>query len=157
MQISLSNEQEHVDVTEKTANVIEEAIRTTLSLLAANPDTGVDVTIVDDAAMQQLNREWRGVDDTTDVLAFALNEADGSDIELEGSKLLGDVVVSIERATAQAEEYGHSLDVELAFLAIHGTLHLVGFDHQDEAERAAMRLKEDAVLQLLGLSRNDTR
>ena len=110
---------------------------------------------MDDKKIQELNRDYRGIDRPTDVLSFPLREA----VEDEGPKvsvdewLLGDIVVSMETALRQAEEYGHSLERELGFLIVHGCLHLLGYDHQREEERQVMREKEEAILTSLGLTR----
>ncbi|MDN5363206.1 MAG: putative rRNA maturation factor [Eubacteriales bacterium] len=108
------------------------------------------IILVDDEEIRRLNKEYRGIDSPTDVLSFALNEGE----EVEGADfLLGDVYISMERAVAQAEEYGHSLLREVSFLAVHGLLHLLGYDHQTEEERQRMRQKEEEILEEFGLPR----
>jgi len=143
----------------------------------------VGVTLVNDADIHQMNLEHRGIDAPTDVLSFPLddfdmelsdtdtdmamyyNECDMAleldELELEPESkltgmphLVGDVVISVERAVAQSIEYGHSLQREVGFLLIHGLLHLYGYDHIDEQDRIAMRDEEERILAELGLGRD---
>lgn len=115
----------------------------------------VSVTLTDDAYIRTLNHQYRQMDRPTDVLSFALHEGEepeifgGSDINV-----LGDVVLSVERAKAQAAEYGHSLRREIAFLTVHGMLHLLGYDHIEEADRQEMEQEQKAVMDALGISRD---
>jgi probable rRNA maturation factor len=102
----------------------------------------VSVTIVNDEEIHRLNREYRGIDAPTDVLSFEL-----------GGELLGDIVISIETAVRQAKEYGHSLEREIAFLTIHGMLHLLGYNHELKTDERIMFAKQDEILQKLGLLR----
>lgn len=112
----------------------------------------VGLTIVDNDTIQTLNREHRGIDKPTDVLSFPLYDAEEDAIG-DAPILLGDVVISLPRAMEQAEDYGHSLERELSFLWVHGLLHLAGFDHMEEDERAVMREHEEALLNKAGIPR----
>lgn len=124
----------------------------------------VALTFVNDEAIHELNREYRGIDRPTDVLSFAMNESldeeldivyeleEGEDLD-ELTDVLGDIVISVERAQAQSEEYGHSLDREIGFLVVHGFLHLLGYDHQDTASEKVMMDKQEAALAQVGLVR----
>lgn len=126
-----------------------------------NPDeVEIGLTLVDDEAIAALNEQYRSVAAATDVLSFPLWTRDQlADVRAHPEKyperplLLGDVVISLETARRQAEEYGHSFGREIAFLLVHGILHLLGYDHGDEASRAEMRAKEEAVLQATGWPR----
>lgn len=111
------------------------------------------VTLGDDEYLQMLNREYRRIDRPTDVLSFALNEGeeDSSDEEM----LLGDIVISVDRVLSQAQEYGHSETRELAYLAIHGLMHIVGYDHEKPEDKKEMRAAEEEVLHALGITRED--
>ncbi len=114
----------------------------------------VGVTFLDDAAIQELNRDYRDKDRPTDVLSFALNEGDEPEIvDAPEEELLGDILISLETTARQAEEYGHNLERELAYLTVHGMLHLLGYDHEEPADQAEMRLEEEAVLASLGIVR----
>ena len=116
--------------------------------------TEVDITIVDDEEIHQLNRDYRNVDRPTDVLSFALDEDDEDEPELmEGQPhLLGDIIISAETATRQAEEFGHGLEREIVYLAVHGLLHLLGYDHMVEEDKVIMRAKEEEALSAINLS-----
>ncbi len=116
----------------------------------------ISVTFVNDEMIRQLNREHRNIDKSTDVLSFPLGENGEYDINRDtGAKMLGDIVISIEHAVAQSEEYGHSLQREIAFLTVHSLLHLLGYDHENGGlEAVHMREKEESVLTQLGLKRN---
>ena len=118
------------------------------------PKTEVSLVLSSDEYIHTLNREYRGIDSSTDVLSFALNEGE-EPVVMNGPEevLLGDIVISMETATRQAMEYGHSLERELAYLAVHGILHLLGYDHMADEEKRNMRLEEEHVLSLLGINR----
>lgn len=111
----------------------------------------LSATVVGDGEIHALNRDFRGVDRPTDVLSFPMEE--GQAIAAAPDGFLGDIVISLPRAEAQATEYGHSLLRELSFLAVHGTLHLLGYDHMDEEEADAMFAKQDEILTKMGVLR----
>ena len=123
----------------------------------------VDILFTDDTGIQEINREQRGVDKPTDVLSFPMFELTPGvvptmeDVEADpetGLVPLGDMVLSVERAQAQGEEYGHGSERELAYLAVHSILHLLGYDHLDEGPmKAQMRAREEAILSKLGITR----
>lgn len=116
----------------------------------------ISVTFVDDERIHELNKMHRDIDKATDVLSFPLGENGVYDVNPDtGAKMLGDIVISMERAVEQAEEYGHPLQREIAFLTVHSMLHLLGYDHVNGGlEAVHMREKEEAVLTQLGLKRN---
>ena len=118
----------------------------------------VGVTFVDDEEIHRLNKEFRNVDAATDGLSCPLGENGVYDDDPEtGAKMLGDVVISVEHAVRQAEEYGHSFQREMAFLTVHSMLHLLGYDHVNGGiEAATMREKEEDVLLKMGLTREVT-
>lgn len=123
----------------------------------------VDITITDDEGIREYNREYRDIDKATDVLSFPMCDFYQGVAQTPpgmmmdpGTKLLplGDMIISAERARAQAQEFGHSFARECAYLTVHSMLHLLGYDHVDEgAEKAAMRAVEEEVLAKLGLTR----
>lgn len=136
---------------------IEETVRKVINKTAELYDLGtaeVSVTLTNNTHIRQINREYRNKDVATDVISFALNEGEEPQI-IDGPEInmLGDILISIERAIEQAEAYGHSVEREVAFLTVHGMMHLLGYDHIDEEDRKEMRKEEEYVLQHLGISR----
>ncbi|WP_370589761.1 rRNA maturation RNase YbeY [Thermoactinomyces sp. CICC 10523] len=119
------------------------------------PPVEVAVTIVDNEKIHQLNREYRGIDRPTDVLSFPLWEPDEEWVidEEEEEVMLGDIVISLPKAKEQAAEYGHTLARELGFLAVHGFLHLLGYDHETEQEEKEMFSRQEEILSRIGLQR----
>lgn len=133
--------------------LFEQAINETISRAEGSEEAEVSLMLVDNPRIHELNRDYRGVDRPTDVLSFALkDETDEPDSEFE-DEMLGDIIISVERAREQAEEYGHSFEREIVYLAVHGTLHLLGYDHEEENEKLEMRAKEEGVMAALGLER----
>ena len=114
----------------------------------------VSVTLTNNAYIHTLNKQYRQIDRPTDVLYFALNESEepavdgGLDVNV-----LGDLIISVERAEEQAADYGHSVRREMAFLTVHGMLHLLGYDHMEEEERAEMEAEQRFVMEKLGIPR----
>ena len=141
------NTQKKLILTPAQRALIKKAVKTTLKSENWQGRAEVSVTFIDDEQIKELNAAHRGIDSATDVLSFPLN--DGDDIGEE----LGDIVISMERADYQAKEYGHSLDRELAFLAVHSTLHLLGYDHMTEEEEKEMFGRQEKILVSMGLSR----
>lgn len=163
LQLDWSNEQDKVDIPEAWIGRLEQLLR--IAGEAEGMTAGeVTLTFTDDEQIHQLNLDYRGIDRPTDVLSFAMQD-DGVDeldiiFEVESedepdpiSGMLGDIIISVETAARQSEEYGHSLEREIGFLFVHGFLHLIGYDHQDESSEAEMTGKQEAVLQQAGLSR----
>ena len=118
-------------------------------------DSEVSITLTDDVYIHALNKKYRGIDRPTDVLSFALTESEEPDYETEAPETLGDLVISFSRAKAQAKEYGHSVKREIAFLTVHGMLHLLGYDHMEERDRIEMEEEQRYVMKSLGISRED--
>ena len=140
---------------------LEEAVNAALDAEGVDVPCVVEVCLTDDEAIHQTNLEMRGVDRPTDVLSFPMFElqpgekprAEWADPDTD-RVLLGDMMISLERARAQAEEYGHSLEREICYLAVHSVLHLLGYDHLDEGPmKQQMRAREDAILGRLGITR----
>ena len=147
--IYISNNQDKHSFTPALRALVKRAVTVTLEHEKFPRAAEVSVTITDDEHIAELNAEYRGKDEATDVLSFPL-----MDLELNGPEVcaIGDVVLSLERAVAQAEEYAHSLEREVGFLTVHSVLHLLGYDHEDEeADGGEMRRREKAIVQLLEL------
>ena len=153
MEIASRCEPEGVRVPDSDSGGVRGAVDTVGRLYDAE-DAEVSVTLTDDAHVHVLNREYRNVDRPTDVLSFALAESEEPEIiGADGGVVLGDHVISLERAAAQAEEYGHSPLRELSFLTVHGMLHLLGYDHMEEEERLEMEEEQRRVMEELGIQR----
>ena len=143
--------------------LLDQVINAALEAEGVKTPCEVDVLITDDQGIHQINLEQRGIDRPTDVLSFPMfNYLPGcppiDDFDADpgtGLTPLGDMVISLERARAQAQEYGHPVERELSYLAVHSVLHLLGYDHVDEGEqKARMRQREEAILSDLGITRD---
>ena len=134
--------------------MLQSVLQKTAEVYDIGPQTEVSLVLATDEYVHALNLEYRGIDSSTDVLSFALNEGE-EPVVIDGPEevLLGDIVISIDTASRQATEYGHSLERELAYLTVHGILHLLGYDHMVQEEKLQMRREEEHVLSLLGINR----
>ena len=131
----------------ETAQLIKKAATTALNAEKVEEQCEISVTLTDDAGIHIINREQREVDRPTDVLSFPIGEEDYD----TGCLFLGDMVLSLERAEAQGEEYGGGYAHEVQYLTVHSVLHLLGYDHLDEGEeKAKMRAREKAIMKELG-------
>ena len=154
MDIWLENRQTKVAVTKSIEALIHTVLDETARRHALLETAEVSLTLVDDEQIHVLNRDYRSVDRPTDVISFALEEGDepaiiGGPAEM----LLGEIVISMETALRQAAEYGHSLEREVAFLALHGMLHLLGYDHMTQEDEKRMFDKQTEILAALGVDR----
>lgn len=112
----------------------------------------ISVTFVDNEEIRKLNAQYRDKDIETDVLSFPMGSDGEYDINLDtGAKILGDVVLSIEKAVEQADLYGHGLEREVGYLTVHSVLHLLGYDHMEPLDKVHMREREESVMHQLGL------
>ncbi len=136
-----------------TEKLVVSACCATLETENFTDDAEINVTLVNAAAIKQLNCDFRNIDKETDVLSFPLGDDGVYDVNPEnGCLMLGDVVISVEQAVKQALEFGHSTEREIAYLTVHSVLHLLGYDHIDEAEeKKIMRKREEETLKKLGL------
>lgn len=137
----------------ETPELLEGALSAAVEAALAYEGAAGDITIsvVDDDTIHRMNLEYRGVDRPTDVLSFPA--AEGGDFPAIPDSFLGDIAISLPRAEAQAEEYGHSLLRELSFLAVHGTLHLLGYDHMTDEDRAEMFARQNEILEKMRITR----
>ncbi|EFM22198.1 rRNA maturation RNase YbeY [Selenomonas sp. oral taxon 149] len=153
MEITIGKEPENLDVPQEALDAVRRAVLTVGELYGVM-DAEVSVTLTDDAHIHVLNRDYRSVDRPTDVLSFALTESEEPAIlDAPYGVVLGDLVISLERVAAQAEEYGHSVLRELSFLTVHGMLHLLGYDHIEEEDRVEMEEEQRHVMDVLGIAR----
>ena len=114
----------------------------------------LSITLTDDKNIHALNKKYRQIDRPTDVLSFAFRESEEPEILNAEVEILGDIIISLERAKIQAEEFGHSYLREVIFLEVHGLLHLLGYDHIDENERLEMEAEQKFVMENLGIGRD---
>ena len=155
--IIISNEQEKLNVKPEYEKIIAEAVNTSVSGLNIEGRFEVSVLIVDNAKIRELNREYRDIDKETDVLSFPMMDFSSDDAHLEKVweyELLGDIVISLEKAAEQAGMYGHTIEREIGFLTVHSMLHLFGYDHESEDERQIMRRLEEGILEKMRLTRD---
>ena len=155
--IYFTNDQEKKAITYSLKILVRRAVVATLAYERFENEAEISVTFTDDEGIRRLNAQFRGIDKATDVLSFPLTDFEGSDEPpVDGDEItLGDIVVSLERAEAQAEEYGHSFEREVAFLCVHSMLHLLGYDHVDDEEAEAdMRRRQTEILEQMGLGVN---
>lgn len=153
IKVMIDNHQKDIKIPTGIRMLIRRACNAVLTQEGFEPPAEISVRLVDDNEIWKLNKEFRNVDAPTDVLSFPLGEKGAYDLNPEtGAKMLGDIVISMPRAVAQANKYGHSLQREMAFLTVHSMLHLIGYDHVNGGLDALhMREKEEAVLAWLGL------
>ena len=165
--INIENEQSLIDIDEKLINAITETIRYTLEDQGVACEGEVSVLLVDNETIKEINRDTRDIDKETDVLSFPMIDYEPGktykDLYLshkfgaeyfDGDALVfGDVVLSMEKAIEQAEEYGHSLKREVCYLVVHSVLHLLGYDHMDEYDKIRMRAEEETILNALEITR----
>ena len=152
--VEYSNEQDRLSPPEELERLIEELTCAALEEEEIDEDAEVSVTLVDNERIRELNSEHRGIDKETDVLSFPLGDEDGFEVNPDTDAiLLGDIVLSLEKAKAQAEEYGHSFRREVAFLITHSLFHLLGYDHMTPEEETEMFAKQESVLKKLGIMR----
>ncbi|MFB1050780.1 rRNA maturation RNase YbeY [Paraliobacillus sp. JSM ZJ581] len=153
----------HIDFHDQTNQVNEshiDMIQRLISFAAEREnitqEAEISINFVDNREIQIINRNYRQIDRPTDVISFALEETGEGEIKIIGEDLpiiLGDIVISIDMAKEQADQYNHSLERELGFLALHGFLHLLGYDHMNENDEKAMFTRQEELLNAFGLSR----
>ena len=114
----------------------------------------LSITLTDDENIHALNKKYRNIDKPTDVLSFAFRESDEPQILDSEFEILGDIIISVERAKIQAEDFGHSFLREIIFLEVHGLLHLLGYDHIEEQDRIEMEAEQRFIMDKLGIGRN---
>ncbi|MFS0672846.1 rRNA maturation RNase YbeY [Ornithinibacillus sp. 179-J 7C1 HS] len=152
-----------IDFHDNTNSVIEEhqeLIKGLLDVAAKQEQVAnnaeVSVTFVNNEEIREINREYRNIDKSTDVISFALEESTEEEVMIIGEDIpvvLGDIIISVERAKEQAEDYNHSFERELGFLAVHGFLHLLGYDHMTEEDEKIMFQKQEDILGEFNLGR----
>ena len=161
MKISFLNQQDKLKFTKELRSLIKECAKHSLEYMEFRTDVEISVMLTDNEGIRDLNKLHRNIDSATDVLSFPMFESDESgDIEEDyaefnemGEICLGDIVISLERAAEQAEEYGHSFEREVGFLTVHSMLHLLGYDHMEPDEEKEMFGYQREILDDMELTR----
>ena len=144
------------EITPETEKLFNDVITESLRYEEFDPQCEISLSIVNNDEIQEINKQYRNIDAPTDVLSFPLltfEEGEQADVNENDEIMLGDIIISIEKAISQAEEYGHGLKRELAFLTAHSMLHLMGYDHMEDDEREKKYEKQEAILNNLGITR----
>ncbi len=151
LKIYFENEQDKEPIYYSLKILLRRAIEATLAYEGIEGNCEVSLTFTDNEKIRVLNKKFRNIDRATDVLSFPLFESGEGIPEMDA--MLGDIVLSLERAREQSEEFGHSFEREAAFLTVHSVLHLLGYDHEtSEADEADMRRRQTTIMENLGLS-----
>lgn len=158
VKVIISNEQKKVKIPTGIRLLIRRCCHAVLELEKFEGSAEVSVTFVDNEKIHELNKQYRNIDRETDVLSFPLGENGEYDTNIDtGAKVLGDIVISIEKAVEQAHLYNHPLQREVGFLTVHSMLHLLGYDHENGGlEEVRMREKEETVLTQIGWKRSNS-
>ncbi len=151
MEIMIDNRQQKISYENTLEQLIQKAVKLCIEKEGIDERVEISISFVDNDEICQLNKYYRGLDKSTDVLSFPQYE---NVKEIEPPICLGDIVISLEKALEQSVEYGHSFEREVAFLTVHSMFHLMGYDHDEDKNTLTMRKKEEEVLNLLGISRN---
>jgi len=144
------------ELSEKDLDMVEKLLMFTAEKENIEENSELSVTFVTNERIQEINREYRDKDRPTDVISFAMEELGEGEIPLVGGdmpRVLGDIIISLAKASEQADEYGHSFIRELGFLAVHGFLHLLGYDHETEEDEKKMFSRQKDILDEFGLQR----
>jgi len=148
MEILIKNQQKIIKINQRK---IKEIIKKVLLHLKVDERTEISVLFTDDKFIRTLNNKYRGIDKPTDVLSFSLQEGAVKSPEIESDKPLGDIIISAETAQRQADTLNHSIEKELTVLLIHGLLHLIGYDHEEDKDYKIMKEKESEILKIFAL------
>lgn len=158
VKVIISNDQKTVKVPTGIRMLIRRCCHAVLELESFDGSAEVSVRFVNNEQIRELNSQYRNIDKETDVLSFPLGENGEYDVNMaSGAKMLGDIVISMEKAFEQAELYNHPLQREIGFLTVHSMLHLLGYDHENGGlEEVHMREKEETVLTQIGWKRSNS-
>lgn len=148
MEIYYDDRQDDIKITDEIKNLIEKSIAAVLKVENLDENVEVSVSFVGDEEIRDLNRDYRGVDKSTDVLSFPMD-----DEFIIVSRILGDVIINTRRVMEQAEELGHSNERELSYLTVHSILHLLGYDHMEDEDKKEMREREKLAMKKLSIYR----
>lgn len=152
MNILINNEQEEISLGSEMNSLLEKVVAECLDIEGIGTDYEVSITFVNDKEIKRLNNIYRNVDRHTDVLSFPIYDEDE---DVPYTPLLGDIVISLETAKRQSEEFGHTIDREVAYLTAHSMFHLLGYDHLEEGDKSEMRQKEKQAMKNLGIFKGE--
>lgn len=155
MTVVVDNRTEEV-LAEEILTAMEKVVGISLSYEEFDEECEISISVVDNKEIQEINQQFRGIDSATDVLSFpqlTFEEGEVADVNEKDEIILGDIIISLERAKEQAEEYGHSLKREMAFLTAHSMLHLMGYDHMEAEEEEDMIQRQKEILEQAGIPR----
>lgn len=144
MEYYIDNRQSKYEVTHELESLLEKVINEVLKVEGLSQNYEVSISFVENEEIKELNRDYRGVDKETDVLSFPMEDEFGL-----SDSLLGDIIISIDKANEQSLEFGHTIEREIAYLTAHSMFHLLGYDHMNEDEKLIMREKEKLVMKNL--------
>ena len=148
------NRQNSIEVTDDLINIINEVCDVALKDEEVTIPYQISLLFVDNNEIREINNETRGIDKVTDVLSFPMLDYPENMVYLDGEELvLGDMVLSLERAKEQSIEYNHSFEREVCYLVVHSILHLLGYDHMNDEDKAKMRTREEEILGKLNIKR----
>ncbi len=156
METMIINQQNKINYGKEQQQVIINVCNAVSKIVRLPKDSEVSIMIVDNSYIQELNFIYRQQNRPTDVLSFAMNELSDDEPDYDSSEelnILGDIVLSLEQASLQSNEYGHSLERELGYLVAHGMLHLMGYDHETDEEARVMRSLEEKIMKAVKLER----
>ena len=155
IKVTINNNQKAVKIQTGLRMLIRRCCNAVLRLENFNDSADVSVTFVDNEQIKELNRIHRSINEVTDVLSFPMGENGVYDVDpATNSKILGDIVISVEKAQTQAQVYGHSFNREMAYLTTHAMLHLLGYDHKEPSDKVKMREHEGSIMTQIGLPIN---
>lgn len=152
----LTDNRTDFEISGEIMEAVEKACLETLKYEEFDEDCEISLSFVTNEEIHQINRQFRSVDAPTDVLSFpqlTFEEGEEADVNENGEIVLGDIIISVERAKEQAEEYGHSLKREITFLTVHSMLHLLGYDHMEKDEEEDMFRRQKEILEIAGIPR----
>lgn len=148
MEVYYDDRQEDIEITEEIKNLIEKSIAAVLKIEELDENVEVSVSFVGDEEIRRLNSDYRGIDKSTDVLSFPMD-----DEFIIDNRILGDVIINTRRVMEQAEDLGHSNERELSYLTVHSILHLLGYDHMKAEDKKEMREREKLAMKELSIYR----
>jgi probable rRNA maturation factor len=156
MALLIESHDETNTLAEEHLTLVDKLLQKAAEMEGVEEEAEVSLTFVTDETIQEINREYRDKNQSTDVISFALEEQGENEITVIGAdmpRVLGDIIISVPRIKEQAEDYNHSFERELGFLAVHGFLHLLGYDHMTEEEEKEMFQRQKDILNAYGLTR----